>query len=172
MIRQRWIRLHIGSSRQHGAVLVMSLIILTVLALLGVTTMMATTTELRIASDAETRNRSFQAAEAGITAAATVVIGDPDTLAFQGGSIILDFSTLASNPLADMGDDTPVVTALISGDPSGNCDRSESASSTDLIGCGAFDVRSTHTSSDFEHARNASTTTLRLGISRQVIRIN
>jgi len=160
----------IGSCR--GVALIVSLIILAILALLGISAITATTSELQVASDLEAEARSFQAAEAGITAASTLVFADADTLAFQGNSAVLDFSSLASNPLADLGSDTPVVTAVISGDPSGRCERSEFASSDDIVGCGAFDVVSTHAPQDIRQARNAASTTLRLGISRQVIKLN
>ena len=149
--------------------MIVSLIVLSVLALLGISTMTATTTELQIASDMEAEARSFQAAEAGVTAATTVVFGDADLLAFAGDSVVIDFAALNSNPLADMGTDTPVVKAMVSGDPNGKCERSESASSDDLIGCGAFEVVSRHAPSTAGQARNAAATTLRLGISRQVI---
>jgi len=156
----------------RGIALITSMIVLGILALLGISAITATNTELQTAENLEDSNRSFQAAEAGITAATIVVFGDPSQLAFVGNSTTLDFSAMAANPLADLGDDTPTVTAIVSGDPTGKCERSEFASSDDLIGCGAFDVVSTHTPATPGQARNAATTSLRLGLSRQVIALD
>jgi hypothetical protein len=148
------------------------MIILGVLALLGVTTMSATNTELRIAANLEEASRSFHAAEAGINAARVSVFSDSDHVAFAGGKILIDFSAHSPNPLADLGSDTPTVVAVPSGDPRGKCERSETASSDDLIACGAFDLISEHAPVTSAEARNAAATILRLGISRQVIALN
>jgi len=148
------------------------MIILGVLALLGIATMSATNTELQIAANLEEASRSFHAAEAGINAARVSVFSDSDHVAFSGGKIVLDFSSHSPNPLADLGSDTPTVTAVSSGDPNGKCERSETASSDDLIACGAFDLISEHAPATSSEARNAAATVLRLGISRQVIGLN
>jgi hypothetical protein len=69
-------------SSRGGRPCITSLVILAVLALLGVSTMTATTTELQIANDMEAEARSFQAAEAGLTAAARMILDgvlSPDT---------------------------------------------------------------------------------------------
>jgi type II secretory pathway pseudopilin PulG len=156
----------------RGFALITSMIVLGVLAILGVSTMTATNTELQTAANLEDSNRSFQAAEAGITAAAIAVFSDPGALSFVGNSSTLDFSAMVPNPVGHLGTDTPTVTAIVSGDPTGKCERSEFASSDDLIGCGAFDVVSTHAPSTSGQARNAATTSLRLGLSRQVIALD
>jgi hypothetical protein len=98
-----------GARAIRGAALITSLVILAVLGApgLGVSTMTATTTELQIANDMEAEARSFQAAEAGLTAAARMILDgvlSPDT---DVGEI--DFSSFDPNPLADMGTDLPVV---------------------------------------------------------------
>jgi len=166
----------LGSARLHGRTrgiaLITTMIILGVLALLGVATMSATNTELQIAANLEEASRSFHASEAGINAARVSVFADSDHVAFAGGEIVIDFSSRSPNPLADLGGDTPTVTAIPSGDPRGKCERSETASSDDLIACGAFDLVSEHAPPTSTEARNAASTTLRLGISRQVIALN
>jgi len=54
------------SGRERGAVLVVSLFLLVVLTLLGVTSMQGTTMETRIASNREDRATAFMAAEAAL----------------------------------------------------------------------------------------------------------
>ncbi len=164
-------------ARTDGFALIASLIILAMLALLGAASMTATNTEIQISASMEDVERSFQAAEAGISAAAMVVFSDTSQLAFVGDSKQIDFSSLSPDPLAHLHNDTPTsahndlprVAAILSGDPEGKCDRSEWASSDDLIACGAFDVVSNHASGTAGAARGNATTTLRLGISRQII---
>ena len=153
----------------HGIALIVSMIILGVLALLGVTTMSATNTELRIAANLEEASRSFHAAEAGIDAARVSVFPDSDHVAFAGDTIVIDFTSLNPNPLANLDSDTPTVTAVPTGDPRGQCERSNTASSADLIACGAFDLISEHAPATSAEERNAAATSLRLGISQEVI---
>ena len=152
-----------GKSR--GIALITSMIILGVLALLGVATMSATNTELQIAANLEQSSRSFHAAEAGINAARMPVFANRGI-----GPII--FSSVTPNPLAGLDGDTPTVAVEASGDPMGQCERSETASSADVIACGAFDLRSEHAPASSDAARNAAATVLRLGISRQFIAQN
>ncbi|ESQ16965.1 MAG TPA: hypothetical protein DDY14_12505 [Chromatiaceae bacterium] len=159
-------------TRLRGVALVISLIILFVLALLGVSTMSTTTMQLRIASDTEMQARSFQAAEAGVAAAMTLAFDDPGMLIFEDDSAVVNFAAMDPNPLSHMGQDIPAVTVVVSGDRVGSCERSERASSSDIIGCSAFDLVSTHASGGADVARNAATTTLRLGISQQIIAEN
>lgn len=52
--------------KQSGAALVVGLIILLIMTLLGVSSMSATTTELKIANNLQTSNAAWQAAEAAI----------------------------------------------------------------------------------------------------------
>jgi hypothetical protein len=156
------------------------MIILAILALLGATSMTATNTELQISSNMENTARSFHAAEAGISAAANAVFAETTQLHFVGDAKELDFTSVTPNPLAHLQDDTPTtahndlptVTAVVSGDPAGKCARSEWASSDDLIGCGAFDLVSTHSAGGADAARGHVSTTLRLGVSREIIANN
>ncbi|MBK1631395.1 hypothetical protein CKO31_11710 [Thiohalocapsa halophila] len=165
---------------RRGFALIASLIILAMLALLGAASMTATNTEIQISSSMEDSARSFHAAEAGVSAGAAAVFDDTGQLDFVGDSTQLDFSSASPDPLAHLHNDTPTdahndlptVTAVVSGDPEGKCARSEWASSDDLIGCGAFDLVSAHSSGDADSARGHVTTTLRLGISRQIIANN
>jgi Tfp pilus assembly protein PilX len=163
-----------------GFALITTLIVLALMSLLGVVSMNATKTELRMAANFEDESRSFQAAEAGLNAAALLALSDGTTLAFAGNSTQIDFTQLNPNPLAHLANDTPTathndmptVTAIISGDPEGKCARSATASSDDLIGCGAFDLVSTHASANTTSERLGASTTLRFGIARQIINVN
>jgi hypothetical protein len=162
-----------------GFALVASLLILTMLALLGVSSMRATNTELQMAASIEDSARSFQAAEAGLSAAAAIVFDDSAELSFTSGSREIDFALYTPNPLAHLSDNTPtnrhndlpVVTARISGDPEGRCPRAVFASSADLLACGAYELVSTHAPATTDAPRGAATTTLRLGIARQIINL-
>lgn len=60
--------MHMPNSRRHqsGAALLVGLIVLLIMTLLGVTTMSATTTELKIANNLQTNNIAWQAAESAI----------------------------------------------------------------------------------------------------------
>jgi type IV pilus assembly protein PilX len=58
-------------NKQQGAALVVGLIVLLIMTILGVASMSATTTELKIANNLQTKNFAFQAAET-----ATVAISD------------------------------------------------------------------------------------------------
>jgi type IV pilus assembly protein PilX len=54
---------------QHGAVLIISLVLLAIMTLLGVTAMNMNTMEERMAANSQEVNRAFQAAETGLNAA-------------------------------------------------------------------------------------------------------
>lgn len=163
--------------RPRGFALIANLIIMAMLALLGVASMTATVVEVQISANLEDGARSFQAAEAGVSAAEMLILSDTAQLAFSGTEKQIDFSSVSPNPLANLIDnnptsalnDVPVVTAVVSGDPEGKCARSEWASSDDLIGCGAFDIVSTHGPLSSDSARGGAHTTVRLGVAREVI---
>ncbi len=53
-------------NKQSGAVLVMSLVLLTVLTIIGVASMSSSTLEMKIASNSQQRNIAFQAAQSRI----------------------------------------------------------------------------------------------------------
>jgi hypothetical protein len=157
---------------QCGVALVLSLIVLAVLSVLGISAMRMSVGELQIAGDTENTNRSFQAAEAGITAGLDLIVNDPSNLSFTQGSNLIDFSAVSPNPVAHLGDDAPAVTIRISGDPDGTCARSEDASSADLVGCGAFELSSTHAADSATLLKDGATTVLRKGVTQQVIKQN
>ncbi|MCK4951762.1 MAG: hypothetical protein KAS48_08080 [Gammaproteobacteria bacterium] len=69
-------------SRQQGAVLVISLIILLIMTMLGVTAMRSTIMEEKMAGNMRDRSMALQASEAAIRAAETLIEGLATTSAF------------------------------------------------------------------------------------------
>ena len=65
--------------KQQGAVLIVSLIILLVTTLLGVTAMQSTSLEMRMAKNVEERQRVFNAAEAALRRAENILQATPYT---------------------------------------------------------------------------------------------
>jgi len=63
--------------KQSGAVLVMALVMLTVLTLIGVTSMSSSTLELKISSNSQQRNVAFQAAQSRIAFASADDASNP-----------------------------------------------------------------------------------------------
>ena len=67
--------------RQHGAALVVGLLMLVALTLIGITTMGMNTMELRMASNAQNKSNAFQAAEAGLEVGLTLTDAENITTA-------------------------------------------------------------------------------------------
>lgn len=67
-----------ATRRQAGAALIVSLVMLLVLTLLGVTAMQSTTVEERLSGNLRDRNQAFQSAEAALREAERLVISRPD----------------------------------------------------------------------------------------------
>lgn len=155
--------------RDTGAALLISLVLLAVLSILGISAMQMSIRELKLASDMEDRDRSFHAAEAGINAAVTYLRTDSLALAFSGEQVSVNFKRMSPSPLANLGDDLPVVTIEVAGDRDGTCARTGLASSDDLVGCGAFELTSTHAPVSVS-VKGGATTTLAQGVSQEVIR--
>jgi type IV pilus assembly protein PilX len=91
-----------GRSGQKGAVLVVSLVLLAVLTMLGVTGMMSTSLEEKMAGNTRDRNVAFQAGETGLRDAegwiATLVNEpDPDSTASEGVYDALGLDLAAQN---------------------------------------------------------------------------
>ncbi len=85
---------HCGT-RQSGAVLLVSLIILVVLTMLGVSTMNSTQLEEKMAANSQEANRAFQAAESGLSSALN------DSTAWNTGS---NLETVVTLPTANDAD--------------------------------------------------------------------
>jgi type IV pilus assembly protein PilX len=70
--------------RQRGAVLIVSLLILLVMTIIGITAMQSTTLQERMAGNARDRNLALQAAESGLKDATDLIEGLANTAAFTG----------------------------------------------------------------------------------------
>jgi len=79
--------------KQAGAVLVVSLILLVVLTLLGLSAMEFTSLEEKMATNDQETNRAFHAAETGLTDA----LGDPDSLDLSN-PVAIDLGQLGNTP--------------------------------------------------------------------------
>ena len=75
---------NLAFKRQKGVALAVGLVVLLVLTLIGVSSMSVTTLELRMASNLQSKNHAFQAAEAGLE---TTVKGGLDAGLFTGAGI-------------------------------------------------------------------------------------
>ena len=79
-------------NRQTGVVLVVSLVMLLLLTLIGLTGTQVTSLEERMASNSRDQNMAFQAAESTLLAAEQFVLAAPNTAVFyNGASGLLNF---------------------------------------------------------------------------------
>jgi type IV pilus assembly protein PilX len=106
--------------RQRGTVLVISLIVLLVMTLIGITSMQTTVLEERMAGNLRDRNLSFQAAEAGLQLALTYIEDQqsplPPTEAGEGVTALLWAGcgvgdAIGANDCVIRGDDTWLATS-------------------------------------------------------------
>lgn len=74
-------------NKQRGAVLIVSLLILLITTLLGVTAMQSTSLEMRMAKNTEERQRVFQATEAGLRRIENLLEANPYTMTQLNSSV-------------------------------------------------------------------------------------
>lgn len=84
--------------RQHGAVLIVSLLLLTVMTLLGVTAMQVTTLEERMTGNMRDRNVALQAAETALRDAEAFIEGLVNTSNFNGSNGLYGANDPEPNP--------------------------------------------------------------------------
>ena len=110
----RTIHGNIRSSRQRGAALVISLLMLIILTLIGVTAMQTSGLEEKMASNSRDLNLAFQAAEAALKDAEDFInTGIASTTAFDGNTAGLYPPVTETNPTApDPYDNATWATAL------------------------------------------------------------
>jgi type IV pilus assembly protein PilX len=91
-------RSSIAGFRQHGAALVVSLMLLIVVALVGLATVRGTIMQQKMASNTYDREQAFQAAEAGLRVATALLPSNPGMVArnCQAGGV-----TCLANPFTD-----------------------------------------------------------------------
>lgn len=113
--------------KQNGAVLFVSLIMLLVMTLLGIAGMQTTILEEKMAGNFKDRNMSFQAGEAALRAAESILITTPILPSFTGGTLgyyqptssgaprwdssVVDWSDTASDVIAYTGTLENIATA-------------------------------------------------------------
>ena len=91
-----------GYTKQQGAVLVMALVMLTVLTLIGVSSMSSSTLELKVAGNTQQHDIAFQAAQSVIDiAASTDPLNTNNYQVFKTDSSDADFEQLINYASAD-----------------------------------------------------------------------
>lgn len=85
--------------KQSGAVLIVSLVILVALTMLGVTAMRGSLTELTMAGNQREASMTFQAAEAGLRAAETLVETTTSLATYDGSTSLLSETSTDPNYL-------------------------------------------------------------------------
>ena len=149
------------SQYQQGTVLFVSLIILALITILGVSTLSGGMTELKIAKNNDQMVESVQNADAGVGAAMSLVNTGVDP--FNGASVANPFQSFsaADHPLKNL-PNVDVSTNYTRA--AGVCSRSEDGHSDGKIQCEYYEV----VSQDAQ-ANIGITTTVRQGVSREVI---
>jgi len=79
-----------GRQKQQGAVLLVSMVILVALTMLGVTSMKSSLTELTMAGNLRESGLTFQAAEAGLKSAESVIEATRSLATFDGSTSLLN----------------------------------------------------------------------------------
>jgi len=94
--------------RQRGIVLVVSLVLLLLMTLIGVTAMQTVTLDERMVGNAHQRNVAFQAAEAGLRAGESHILTEGDRLVLDGTvpGVVDRWHNSAPSPPADGNCDT------------------------------------------------------------------
>lgn len=132
----------IRPSRETGAALVVSLVILLILSVIGISALMGTALESKMAGNVQEMNRAFQAAETGIDNA--IVVDGVQESGTLSGSVSLSSGDDPSRVLATVSYGStfccfakpPRKTTIIFGDKAGRSARFETAS-TGRAGIGA-----------------------------------
>ncbi|MBL7004166.1 MAG: hypothetical protein ISR69_09095 [Gammaproteobacteria bacterium] len=87
-------------NNQQGAVLLVSMVILVALTMLGVTSMKSSLTELTMAGNLREAGLTFQAAEAGLRTAESIIENSTSLDIFDGTASMLNEASLDPNYLA------------------------------------------------------------------------
>ncbi|MBK7171386.1 MAG: hypothetical protein IPH83_19925 [Gammaproteobacteria bacterium] len=134
-------------ARQQGVALMISLILLTILTVLGVYAASTGALQLRMVGNMQESFDSFQSAEAGIAAVLSLVRSGPDP--FAGDDEPDPFNGAGSVPLDQLNDGAGSVNVNIVMQLKGaTCPRLEEGYSVGLIDCDHYRIESLHTSAD------------------------
>lgn len=146
---------------EHGAALIIALLLLTILTIIGLSGMTSSVFELRMAGNTQDFYDSFQSADAGISATMALSndVGDP----FVGGDEgdVIDPSSDLSAPLSKVKGVAVDVKLILT---NVECPRAEDGSSTDLLDCEYYRVNSAH-----ENANTGARTRLHQGVGKELI---
>ena len=128
--------------KQNGSALFVSLIMLSLLMILGTSTLTTSMVDLKIAGNTRLSMDSLQKADAGISGTVSL-IGTADD-PFNGNDNPNPFATLANavDPLQPIENEVAVFTTLVA--PEGACGRSTRGSSSGTISCEYYQINSTH----------------------------
>lgn len=136
-----------SKARQQGVALMISLILLTILTVLGVYAASTGALQLRMVGNMQDSFDSFQAAEAGIAAVLSLVRTGPDP--FNGEDDPTPFNGASSDPLDQLNDGSGSVDVNVIMQLKGaTCPRLAEAYSVGLIDCDHYRIESRHTSAD------------------------
>lgn len=149
-------------SKQRGATLFISLVLLAVLTMLGTATVKSGLVETKVASNTNQMVDGFHKAESGANAALSLARSS-STNPFNGPVNNAPFAGLSasSNPLANISNVNVAITRTNS---MRDCSRRQAPSSNMLIKCEFYEINSTHA-----QANNGNRVVIREGVSRDVI---
>lgn len=152
--------MHNRSYHQRGSTLFVTLIMLALLMILSTSTINGSMVELRAASNTAQVFAGFQRAEAGVSA--TMGLVNTANNPFNSTSVGDPFASMSpsAHPLVNVNN---VAVSVALEQPAGTCSRAEQASSASQIACEYYEVDSAHS------VTASATTTLRQGVSREVI---
>lgn len=147
---------------QRGATLFVSLIVLVLLTILGVTTLNSSIMGLRVAGNTQARMDALQKADAGISATMSLS-NSPTDNPFNGTSSANPFAGISTalNPLKDI-DNVTVSSQLIHAETA--CARSERGSSSSTLACEYYEV-----TSSYDVPTTGVAAEVRQGVQRQII---
>lgn len=148
---------------QRGSALFVALIVITLLLLLGASTLSGSMVELKLSGVTKRNMDGFQKSEAGVNAVMSLV--DQPTDPFTGVDNSDPFQSFSptTHPLRDItGGTISVETKVIQGISA--CSRKINASSNSKVACEYYDVQSTH-----QEANTSINTTVIQGVRKEVI---
>lgn len=150
-------------TRQRGSALFIALIVITLLLLLGASTLSGSMVELRLSGVTKRNMDGFQKSEAGVNA--VMSLANTSNEPFKGVDNTDPFNNFdaTNHPLRDIQGGTVGVQANLVQDISA-CSRKINASSTNKVSCEYYEIESTHS----ENNTGINTTVIQ-GVRKEVI---
>lgn len=148
---------------QRGSALFVALIVITLLLLLGASTLSGSMVELKLSGVTKRNMDGFQKSEAGVNAVMSLVDQPEDPFTGVSNSDPFQSFLADAHPLREVtGGTMDVDTTLIQGISA--CSRKINASSNSKIACEYYDVQSTH-----REANTSINTTVIQGVRKEII---